>query len=283
MAEYLESIHYYPLTGAHAVDTAQASVNNGGIVGDREMVLYVPQEGEGALGVRVNQKTSVAARRLTRVYANDIVTEEGYALELLLPEPFEPIVLNDGDESELPVAWVDEFGIPTPVVDQGDASARAFESLLEIPGVRLGRKTLEWLWPNLDEARTRKVRPLHIVTTSTIEELQARGKTEEITANRFRPNLVINTEGEPFIENLWVGQTLVIGSLRVAITQLTARCPIPSYDQETGANMKDVAKLYPGLQKDNKNTPVIGVYGQPVLLKSWDTERIAVNQLVNVE
>ena len=282
MSDYIESIHSYPLTGAHSVDTPQATVNNGGIVGDREFMLYLPHQGPEGLGERVNQKSSSEARRLTLIHASDIITEEGHGVELLMPAPFESIIIMDTDETDSLTTLVNEFGVPTPVVDQGDTNAKAFDSLLELPGVRLGRKALEWLWPTIEEARTRKVRPIHIVTTSTIQELQTRCGSEEITANRFRPNLVISTEAEPFAENRWVGKTLVIGGLHIAITKLTARCPIPSYNQETGVNMKDVAKLYPGLEKNDNNKPVIGVYGQPLLDVHWDTRRIALSQAVHI-
>ncbi len=277
----IESIHSYPLTGAHAVDLSSATVNNGGIVGDHEFVLYLPGQGPDGLGARVNQLSSTKARRLTLVHASDIITEEGHGVELLLPDPFESITIIDTDETDLPTTSVDEFGVSTPVVDQGDANAAAFESLIEMPGVRLGRKTLQWRWPTVNEASARKVRPVHFVTTSTVEELQVRSGAKKITAARFRPTLVINTDAEPFSENRWVGKTLVIDGLQIAVTKLTARCPIPSYDQDTGANEKDVAKLYSELEKDHKNKPVVGVYGQPMLDDYWDARRIAVGQSVH--
>ncbi|MFF2077672.1 MOSC domain-containing protein [Kitasatospora sp. NPDC058162] len=64
--------------------------------------------------------------------------------------------------------------------------------------------------------------PLHLITSST---LLAVG----VEAERYRPNLVIRTEGEGFVENAWVGRELTVGeSLRLRIVAPTPRCAVPT-------------------------------------------------------
>ncbi|MEU8922222.1 MOSC N-terminal beta barrel domain-containing protein [Kitasatospora sp. NPDC048545] len=64
--------------------------------------------------------------------------------------------------------------------------------------------------------------PLHLITTAT---LRATGSEAE----RYRPNLVIRTEGEGFVENAWVGRELAIGpTLRLRVLAPTPRCAVPT-------------------------------------------------------
>ncbi|MFD4534753.1 MOSC domain-containing protein [Kitasatospora sp. NPDC058397] len=64
--------------------------------------------------------------------------------------------------------------------------------------------------------------PLHLVTTSTLAATGAE-------AERYRPNLVIRTEGEGYVENAWVGRELTIGPvLRLRIVVPTPRCAVPT-------------------------------------------------------
>ncbi|MGW2567057.1 MOSC domain-containing protein [Streptomyces sp. NPDC001537] len=72
--------------------------------------------------------------------------------------------------------------------------------------------------------------PVHVITTSTlrrIAELSPRGTAE---AQRYRPNLVIDTDGaEGFVEHTWTGRHLHIADgpiLRVIAS--TPRCAIPT-------------------------------------------------------
>ncbi|MFI8083592.1 MOSC domain-containing protein [Kitasatospora sp. NPDC086009] len=64
--------------------------------------------------------------------------------------------------------------------------------------------------------------PLHLLTTSTLDAVA----TE---AARYRPNLVIRTEGDGYVENAWVGRELRIGpDLRLRVLAPTPRCAVPT-------------------------------------------------------
>lgn len=84
--------------------------------------------------------------------------------------------------------------------------------------------------------------PLHLITTSTlarIAELSPRGEAE---IRRYRPNLVLRTTGDGFVENDWLGKELRIGErLRLKVIARTPRCAIPTL--EHGALPRDVAAL----------------------------------------
>ncbi|MGW3040825.1 MOSC domain-containing protein [Kitasatospora sp. NPDC001159] len=64
--------------------------------------------------------------------------------------------------------------------------------------------------------------PLHLITSSTLDAVG-------VEAERYRPNLVIRTEGEGFVENAWVGRELAIGrALRLRVVAPTPRCAVPT-------------------------------------------------------
>ncbi|HYZ85905.1 MAG TPA: MOSC N-terminal beta barrel domain-containing protein, partial [Bryobacteraceae bacterium] len=74
----------------------------------------------------------------------------------------------------------------------------------------------------------------HLLTTSTLDRLRDLYPQGRFEARRFRPNLVIETgDGErDFVENAWIGQTLLIGSaVRLSITGPCPRCVMTTLPQ----------------------------------------------------
>ena len=72
--------------------------------------------------------------------------------------------------------------------------------------------------------------PVHLITTAALARIAAlspRGTTE---AERFRPNLVIDTGSlEGFVENDWYGRDLRIGDeVILRVIALTPRCAVPA-------------------------------------------------------
>jgi uncharacterized protein len=103
---------------------------------------------------------------------------------------------------------------------------------------------------------------VHLLTTSTIDrlrELYAQGRFE---ARRFRPNIVISTGGEipGFVENDWIGRTVVIGdTVRLAITELCPRCVMTTLPQ--GDLPKDSGILRTAAHHNGVN---VGVYASVI-------------------
>jgi class 3 adenylate cyclase/uncharacterized protein YcbX len=64
---------------------------------------------------------------------------------------------------------------------------------------------------------------VHLIATSTLDHLQRAYPEGRFDVRRFRPNIVIRSQKEPFIENSWVGRTLAIGD-EVAL-RITIPCP----------------------------------------------------------
>jgi MOSC domain-containing protein len=76
--------------------------------------------------------------------------------------------------------------------------------------------------------------PLHILTTATLDHAQDLYPAGRFAISRFRPNIVVApAEGQRgFVENAWIGQTLVIGAeLRLRVIDPCPRCVVTTLAQ----------------------------------------------------
>ena len=96
--------------------------------------------------------------------------------------------------------------------------------------------------------------PISLINLATIAEI-GREVGLELDRRRFRANIVVETDcHEPFLEDGWVHQTLLIGDRdprpAVCVTLRDARCVMINLDPETAASdariMKSVARLNNG-------------------------------------
>lgn len=66
--------------------------------------------------------------------------------------------------------------------------------------------------------------PLQLLTTGTLRELKRILPASIIHPARFRPNFLIETKETGFVENNWVNNYVVLGSLKCEIYDDTRRC-----------------------------------------------------------
>jgi len=64
---------------------------------------------------------------------------------------------------------------------------------------------------------------VHLLSSATLEFLQSAYPTGQFDVRRFRPNIMIRSHGEPFVENAWVGRAIAIGE--EVIFRVTIPCP----------------------------------------------------------
>jgi uncharacterized protein len=77
--------------------------------------------------------------------------------------------------------------------------------------------------------------PIHFVTTSSLRAVGA-------DAKRFRPNLVIDSDEEGFVENAW--SRVQIGEVVLRVVEPTPRCVVPSLaQQELPADLSILKRL----------------------------------------
>jgi MOSC domain-containing protein len=110
---------------------------------------------------------------------------------------------------------------------------------------------------------------VHLVASSTLEHLQSAYPQGRFDVRRFRPNLVVGVDGEPFIENSWAGRTATVGDqvvLRVSIP--CPRCvntTLPQADlpRDPGI-LRTIAQLNRVDLGDFGKLPCVGVYAEVV-------------------
>ncbi len=69
---------------------------------------------------------------------------------------------------------------------------------------------------------------LHVLTTASLDALRAASPGADFDVRRFRPNLVVTTEGAPaLLEAGWTGATLTAGTLGARVDSPTPRCSMP--------------------------------------------------------
>jgi class 3 adenylate cyclase/uncharacterized protein YcbX/ribosomal protein L40E len=110
---------------------------------------------------------------------------------------------------------------------------------------------------------------VHLIATSTLEHLQRAYPEGRFDVRRFRPNIVIRSDGEPFVENSWVGRTLAIGE--EVVLRITIPCPrcvnmiLPQADlpHDPGI-LRTIAQLNMQEVGDFGTLPSAGVYADVV-------------------
>ena len=133
---------------------------------------------------------------------------------------------------------------------------------------------LEEYWPDIEELDYRDIitnedmpkgtfydlATVHLLTTSTLDELHRLYPEGRFEARRFRPNIIINTEQTGFVESGWVGKTLTIGDeVKLKITDHCTRCvmtTLPQGDLPKNTNILKTAAQH--------NEAHVGVYAEVI-------------------
>jgi MOSC domain-containing protein len=116
---------------------------------------------------------------------------------------------------------------------------------------------------------------VHLLTTATLDllrEFYSRGRFE---VRRFRPNIVVEpSSGEKnFIENDWIGQTLVIGrEVRLSITGPCSRCVMTTLPQ--GDLPRDLGILRTAAKYNKANVGVYAAVLQSGTIHRGDSVRL---------
>ena len=107
--------------------------------------------------------------------------------------------------------------------------------------------------------------PLSVISTSTLERLNALRPETNFNERRFRMNVVVRSLESGFVENDWVSKTLAIGhDVRLRVTMPDPRCVMTTLAQ--GGLPRDIEVLRTLTQHNRMpiaglgNSPCAGVY-----------------------
>jgi uncharacterized protein len=83
-----------------------------------------------------------------------------------------------------------------------------------------------------DRIMHRDSAPLHLLTEASIAWLRLRLPNVAIDMRRFRPNIVVATEGDGLVEQAWLGRMIMIGDgLTIRAARPTVRCVMTTLPQ----------------------------------------------------
>jgi uncharacterized protein YcbX len=85
---------------------------------------------------------------------------------------------------------------------------------------------------------------ISVIASVTIREILA-GAGRPLDVRRFRPNIVVETDGAPFAEDGWLGKRLAFGATdgpAIGVTRRDKRCVMINLDPETAESHAEVLK-----------------------------------------
>jgi uncharacterized protein len=108
---------------------------------------------------------------------------------------------------------------------------------------------------------------LHLVATSSVSYLKTLNPALELSMDRFRPGIAIDTApGDGFVEKQWVNQTATMGGATVALGSESPRCIMTTLDQRGMSRQPAVLQT---IAKHNRtdfagfgNFACLGIYGE---------------------
>jgi MOSC domain-containing protein len=89
-------------------------------------------------------------------------------------------------------------------------------------------QAIEWTMPH---GRYVDSSPILLVTTASLRTAAAHHPSGVWDPRRFRPNILVDLDGEGWIEDSWVGQPVRVGAVTVVPTQPCIRCTMVTRSQ----------------------------------------------------
>src|SRR3954447_7840275 len=222
----------YPVKSFAGERIDRADVDAAGIPGDRRFALRSLESGKilsakrpkiGTRLLEIAARVDAATGAVTvEVGGHTVSTTDRAAVEAALGEHLgEPVRLEStvADDDAYESYWreIDGLALSDVTVDFPIALATAKASFVDLAA-------------------------LQMVTTASLGELAARSPGSEVTVERFRPSLVIDTDtATGFVENDWAGRTARLGEAEIVFTVASPRCVMTTLRQHDLA--RDLAIL----------------------------------------
>lgn len=232
-AGVVSGLYRYPVKSLQGQAEHRLEIDEGGVVGDRMWGLVDVESGRLA-----------SAKRFSALLG-------GVGHDDSIEIPGGPRVgLGDVDAADLLSAWL---GRKVRVVRAGESGPLSYQMTFDPPN-----DDAELFDIPAPEGSLVDLAPVHLVTTATLDACAARWPQLNWDVRRFRPNVVVDIDVEPFAENNWVGRDLDVGGAVLRVDQPTVRCAMPLRAQP---GLTAQPKLFAALNKANPTMPNhLGLY-----------------------
>jgi uncharacterized protein YcbX len=265
----LASLHRYPVKSMMGEDLNAVYVTERGLFGDRWYALWDTETGKVVSAKNPRKWPDMFSYRAT--YTSPPAHLSSTAAGSSVPPV--RVALPDG-----------EYAVSSSPDFAGTLSAKLGRSvtLLAAPPQTA---QLEEYWPDMEELSNRDVVTdeampngtffdlaiLHLLTTSTLDQLRSLKPSSRFEPRRFRPNLIIDTgDQKGFVENDWIGKRIAIGSeVRIDVTGPCPRCVMTTLAQ--GDLPKDAGILKTAAQHNETRVGAYAAVVQPGMIRIGDT------------
>jgi uncharacterized protein YcbX len=248
------SLWRYPVKSMMGEELNAATVTERGVVGDRQFAVVDAATGK------------IAGAKNPRKWGNFFDFRAAYVEppEAGAELPTVRLTLPDGasvtsDQPDLDQILSAALGRDVELAqapgDGGAAAATAEEYWPDVEGLDHRDTVTEW---ELPRGTFFDLASVHVLTTATLDRLRELYPDGRFEVRRFRPNIVVASDGLGFVENEWVGHTVAIGEdVRLRITGPCPRCVMITLPQ--GDLPKDSGILRAAAQNNQAN---VGVYAE---------------------
>ncbi|KRF17247.1 hypothetical protein ASG90_08050 [Nocardioides sp. Soil797] len=228
-------VGFAPLKGTRHVARGSIELDAHGPVGDREWCL-------------VDSERHQIVRTVAQPLMEVTVAADGDVLRVTLPggRVAEGRVAPTG-----PVLEVDYWGRPARVTPYDGEPARLLAQQCARPAYLARAERGEIVYGA----------PVSLVGTASLRELAERmGRREPADQpERFRSTLVIETE-EPWVEDTWLGQELLVGDAVIRVNAPIGRCGVPNQHPLSGSADAPILKALAGFRPRNEaGEPLLAV------------------------
>ncbi len=233
------AIHRFPVKSFQGERLAEARVGLGGIEGDRRYGLIDRRDG-----------WLLSAKRTSALLAASATTDPSGAVRVELPG-HGGFAVGDPALAAALEAWL---GRPVELREVDPDDEVAYEMTLDPPN-----DDAEVFAIPAPRGSFLDLSPLHLLSTATLAGCAEERPDLDWDVRRFRPNLVVDVDDEPFVEDTWSGRELEVGTAVLRIVQPTVRCALPLRGQP---GLGRQAALYAAMEEIHANH--LGVYADVV-------------------
>ena len=226
----VQSLRRYPVKSMLGEELDRVALDRRGVVGDRAYAL-IDDETQKVVSVK-------RPKRWGRMFELAAVTR-GDTVDVRFPDgtstPITDVALN-GRLSEFLGRAVSVASTPRPGATFDEVWMRELKNdIAPLPSMPSRIEDGEEM---IDNGQYMSVvgnfsngGAVHIVTTSSTRRLAELAPESRFDPYRFRPNIVVETADDGFVESAWSGRTLTIGDVRLTVRIPTPRCVMTTLSQ----------------------------------------------------
>jgi uncharacterized protein len=218
------ALRRYPVKSMLGEDLAASDVTFTGLAGDRQLAVLSRTTGKIAsaklprlwrdlltLSAAAGEVTGDGAVRITLPAGKTVWSSDADIDAVLSDLLDQPVTLT---ATPLPGAALDR-AVPEAVLRDG-VEAPVPAELMEIGGGGPPGTFVDFA-------------PLHLLTTSTLDQIAELSPYRRADLERYRPNIVVRTSAPGFVENDWLERILHVGTeLVLRVIARTPRCAVPT-------------------------------------------------------